>query len=247
MAKVNSNSYRQKTAARLRNLSACLNRFRICPDLTALERAASNCGSNKPNGGNSWGYNIIKQSFRFPHDSQQVFPIGVEDLTLTMSCTIEGICLADESLDDPITRLEVSLDITGKSKEGSVFYSGYHFDKHISGAAGENPSLAHPDYHFHHGGHFLKGNLNNEGNMALLGSPRIGHPPLDGVLVIDFILSNFLGDKWKMLYSNGEYSNSVSDAQKVYWSPYFRSLASSWCANVVKGDVNPKLLWPQLV
>ncbi len=245
MSKHNYNAYRQKVSARLRNLGACLSRFGICSDVAPLNKAAGGCKNNKPTGNNSWGYEIVNQIFRIPHDCQQTYPEGVQNLTLTLTCAVEGKCLPLDSLDDSITLLEVSLDIMG-DKDGSLFYTGYHFDKHVLGEEGEEPDLVHPLYHFHHGGHFLRKNLNDSGNVTLLGSPRIAHPPLEGVLIIDFILSNFLGDKWIQLCQEGDYLNPVTEAQRTYWEPYFRSLASKWHP-LSEGDVAPETFWPQLV
>ena len=72
----------------------------------------------------------------------------------------------------------------------------------------------------------------NLGNVLLLPTPRISHPPMDIVLGIDFVLSNFVkAEIYKKIQSNSQYKAAVRKAQEKLWKPYMLSLAHHWCKN----------------
>ena len=80
------------------------------------------------------------------------------------------------------------------------------------------------------GGDVLK-NL-NLGDVLLLPTPRISYPPMDIVLGIDFVLSNFVKvDLYRQIQNDSQYKAAVKNAQEKYWKPYMLSLAHHWCNN----------------
>lgn len=70
----------------------------------------------------------------------------------------------------------------------------------------------------------------NLGDVLLLPAPRISYPPMDIVLGIDFILSNFVEKKvYNELRCDPQYKSAVKNAQARLWKPYILSLAHFWC------------------
>lgn len=66
------------------------------------------------------------------------------------------------------------------------------------------------------------------GETFFVDPPRLMHPPMDGILAIDFLLANYDGAMWKQLRDDGQYANLVNAKLKELWEPYFKSIAGSW-------------------
>lgn len=66
------------------------------------------------------------------------------------------------------------------------------------------------------------------GRTLLLDPPRLMHPPMDGILAIDFVLANYAGSAWKALREDPQYTNLIVPQFKRFWKPYFDAVASSW-------------------
>lgn len=244
MAKLNCNSYRRDRCAELRQLANVLERHQICPDVSPVNIAQDGCRNNIPNGPNSWGYQMNKLLFRIDHQ-KHTQPKEVHDLTLELSVTLVGECQPEGCLNDPFKGLAVDFFISAKTQENERCFCSWHHDRHIENQDGEDPQFAHPFYHFQHGGNKMWGG-DNFGTALIFESPRIAHPPLDGVLAIDFVLSNFCGDRWRRLLTDREYLNLIEKAQHRFWRPYAISTASCWSKELPALWL-PKNLWPQLV
>jgi hypothetical protein len=54
------------------------------------------------------------------------------------------------------------------------------------------------------------------------------HPPMDGILAIDFLLANYAGTTWMLLRDNAQYVNLIAPQFERIWKPYFSSVAGSW-------------------
>lgn len=140
---------------------------------------------------------------------------------------------------------------------GEVKWEQYwHFDRHITAQAAiqdSEPLEVHPLFHFHFGGDRLADkrltNPSAWGNLLELRSPRIAHPPLDLVLLIDFVLANFSGRSWQNLVANEkEYSPIVEAAQRRFWCPYKCASGSYFGASRhEQGTHVARELWPSLV
>jgi hypothetical protein len=92
--------------------------------------------------------------------------------------------------------------------------------------------------------------LENLGNVLLLDPPRLLHPPLDAILAVDFVLSNFMGAKWKQLRADEHYETMITHAQELFWKPYVKSLfAAGWGSAKERKERKLffKQLWPNLV
>jgi hypothetical protein len=108
----------------------------------------------------------------------------------------------------------------------------WHLDKHIRTKyheEGRGKGFIHPEYHFNMGGFALtKEESFNYGNVLLIDTPRILHPPLDIVLSIDFVLKNFYGVRVLNLVESRAYKRIIDGAKRRLWRPYFITLAHHW-------------------
>lgn len=146
----------------------------------------------------------------------------------------------DLNQDDPLYdfRLEINIHAyqsklaSDRTINPAKFYKNYwHLDKHYDRS---NVKCTHPTYHFQFGGSLYNSNVSvDTGEIYLLGSPRIPHPPMDIFLGFHFILSNFykINDKIKGtnyqindLLNNHDYKTIIQRAQERLWTPYFKGL-----------------------
>lgn len=250
--RIKPEAYRKQLSSELRQLGGVLDRnaSEVCFDTGPIIQAASMCQNSKPYGPESWGYQVDDLRFRVK-TPQKTIPSSVgEYLQVVMNFKIQGRCSTD--LIDLIKLLEFSIVVT--NDEGTLL-SSWHFDKHIVSDDNEEdeedeegegePEDAHPLYHFQYGGKNLAPLDGNHGGILILPSPRIGHPPMDVVLAIDFILSNFAGVHWKSLREKPDYSSRLSDAQNRYLKPYVESMVSWW--NTGRESDFVSSLWPHLI
>ncbi len=221
-----------------------LTRSAVCGDVSPIESAKESCRNECPSGTDSWGYDISKLIFRIDNQ-KHTQPKDIVDLNLELSVSLTGTCHNDDYDADSIKSLAVDFVISGKRASGGSCYCSWHHDRHIEGANDEDPQFAHPHYHFQHGGNKMWGDV-DFGSAMVFESPRIAHPPLDGILAIDYVVSNFCGNKWRTLLDEGEYVNLVESAQKRLWRPYAISTASRW-SNEVSSSWLPQNLWPQMI
>ncbi len=129
----------------------------------------------------------------------------------------------------------------------------WHFDRHVA-PDGKDPKPAevHPLFHFHFGGDALatgrQGNDKAWGNLLELHAPRIAHPPMDLVLLIDFLLANFSGQVRQELVANHkDYQDVIQAAQRRFWCPYNTALGDYF--NVGRNEQAShwaRELWPSL-
>lgn len=115
----------------------------------------------------------------------------------------------------------------------------WHLDKEIK----TDGKFIHPLYHIHAGGKRLEGIVNNENPLVFISSPRIPHPPMDIILIIHFIIQNFVNksevETKSKLLKDENYINIIARAEKRVLSPYFRSLNGER-----HNDYNPENLFP---
>jgi hypothetical protein len=123
-------------------------------------------------------------------------------------------------------------------------------DRILKRAKDNEPSEIHPRYHFQFGGEEILDRIDNLnidfGSSLFMEPPRFPHPPLDIILGIDFVLSNFYGRKWKELNQDTTYRNIVKEAQDRFWKPYAMAIASKW-SNTINSDWQSRDIWPQLI
>jgi len=185
-----------------------------------------------------WRYSVSNLELRV-QAPQQSRPSNCDTLLIKINLDLEGdISLAD--VDNP-TEMVLNLLIQSDSNNNIC---AWHFDRHIQGS---NQTVeAHPLFHFQHGGHAMEIYDDQDlGQLLLLPAPRFAHPPMDAILAIDFVLSNFAVDCWQKLREDTTYARILKDAQRRCWLPYIKNIAS-WWDNDSKDKDGIKALFPLL-
>jgi len=187
---------------------------------------------NYPSYPELWGYESEDLLFRFESLPGKSKPFPIQKLDLFFCIKIRGNSNNIDTLNDPLHELKFDIVLKGDYNGGKVITS-YHLDRHILNEDEEEkdekePVEPHPLYHFQFGGNRMIDELEegmNTGNIMFLDAPRILHYPMDMVLGIDFIISNFFSTKWKdLIESNPEYNNLVSKYQERLIKPYLEML-----------------------
>ncbi|EXS68134.1 hypothetical protein BF95_03395 [Sphingobium sp. Ant17] len=132
---------------------------------------------------------------------------------------------------DQFTKLEVNLEKFAQGQNGASLQAAWHFDRHIIDVKKEdrhNTDDIHPLYHFQFGGSRMTRIHQRLGDTLLLDPPRLMHPPMDGILAIDFVLANYAGQVWKALRGDEQYKRLVIPQFEKIWKPYFSGVAESW-------------------
>ncbi len=239
--RINPTNIRKSKARDLRMLGEILGRSRdICMTPEALTSAANRCEGAK---NDIWGYNLNGLYFTIPTPRNSI-PSGLDSyLTLELSVDICGVCNSDES--DKLRSLAVDIEISTINNREKCMCS-WHLDRHIYEECDGDSDEVHPLYHFQHGGKRIEELSGEIGRSLILDPPRIGHPPLDGVLAIDFILANFAGSLWRRLRADGAYVNIVKGAQEHLWQPYYEAMSKTWGATQERKVARPEMLMPTL-
>ncbi|MCD8440273.1 hypothetical protein [Tenacibaculum finnmarkense] len=126
---------------------------------------------------------------------------------------------------DPLYRYKFEINIHGypnKSYTGKYFKSSWHLDQHT---VSSSDKYTHPSYHFQFGGNKIK--TLSSGDLLMLGTPRIPHPPMDIFLGFHFILANYYDNTKhsfvKELLNDPVYEEILKRAQERLWTPYFKA------------------------
>lgn len=112
--------------------------------------------------------------------------------------------------------------------------AAWHFDKNMA-HFNDNKSFIHPEYHLHFGGMRMKHSFEQDNviptyeGILLLDAPRLMHPPMDPILVIDFIIKNFYSYNTHYdITSKKQYQDIIKAAQNRFWKPYYLAIAKHW-------------------
>ena len=154
---------------------------------------------------------------------------------------------------DPFNKLEFNIWAYANDlkKEKELVYS-LHLDRHIFEEGDEIPDEVHPMYHFQFGGKKLKHNSKgmkierDYGEILFFDSPRISYHPMDFILGLDFLLSNFFPKIWQDLYQEPRYINILKKYQEYFMKPYYQSIANSFNRTLPQ-NWNAKEIYPQLI
>jgi hypothetical protein len=91
----------------------------------------------------------------------------------------------------------------------------FHFD--LKNLEEEN---LEPLFHLHVGGH-----QKDEENCWLnekISVPRFAHPPMDLILLCEFVLMNFFPEKYRNLKDDPEWISLIRKSQELFQAPYFK-------------------------
>ncbi|MAY21679.1 MAG: hypothetical protein CMC74_02765 [Flavobacteriaceae bacterium] len=208
---------------------------------------------DKPTDPDIWGYDAPDVLFRFPKMPEKSKPHPLKSVELLFTIQIRGKTEHLQTFNDPLESLAFDVIIKAEHNEKKMLTS-YHLDRHTY-KVGDNESLeAHPCYHFQFGGKKMideHGKEIDTGGILFLNPPRISHYPMDLILGIDFLLSNFLPLNWRNLAQhNDEYNAIVEKYQGLFLKPYAINFASHWDRRVLNGSQinwNPISICPQII
>jgi len=243
--------FRKARQNELLRLASVLENRNLVRDSQPLRSAAALCVKRDvKNGEEFWGYNFDSLEFtKFDDESfRHSRPENSVIDSLELGMTLSGPCLDDNAPDNPFIELNGDIVVSGLTADGEkTLKCAWHLDKHIRDEKSAEPTLVHPEYHFQHGGKNVR-LLDNYGSHQILESPRIAHPPLDAILFVDFILSNYCGTEWKSLrMEDSTYKELVVSSQERCWAPY--ALATAVVSKTIT-STSPwpaKEIWPQLL
>lgn len=190
----------------------------------------------------------IKDSEKFP--KRLSHKNSARNLELFFDLEIECDIANFISNKDPFKKYSFNIVIKGRNKNDAnndLIYA-IHFDKHNleEQKKGNAPNQAHPAYHFQFGGNNLEdeGKLDS-GRALFLDAPRIMHHPMELILSIDFILSNFFPTIWNRIKHLPSYQKILKKYQKDFILPYFKSIVEHFENNT--NVWNSQEIYPQLV
>jgi hypothetical protein len=181
-----------------------------------------------------WGYCIEDLTFFLPVPKKHVNPSSVHSLQVSIDADI--LCNYDdwETMNDPFVKLNFRARIKGLDSVKSYSF-GFHIDKHIDE---QHSNEIHPLYHIHYTP--LVNENTTLGDVLSLDTPRLMHLPVDLVLGIDMILSNFAPAIWNKLRDEMVYQSIFRNYQSIFWKPYVHAFASRWefnNANITWGNI----------
>ena len=166
--------------------------------------------------------NVAKLKFNI---NEKDIPRNTKPAVSILDVLLDVAYMETKNVDIPISHYCFRITALGLS-QGKVFKSSWHLDYDSN----DGQDYIHPHFHITWGGDNIK-DL-DLGDVLLLPTPRISYPPMDIVLGIDFVLSNFVkADVYRQIQSDSQYKAAVKNAQEKYWKPYMLSLAHHWCNN----------------
>ncbi|SHL86841.1 hypothetical protein SAMN02746009_03518 [Hymenobacter psychrotolerans DSM 18569] len=238
----------------LRRLAMILVENELVKDAEPLTTAASACQMEPSS--TTWEYDFTGLTFNSISlvGSKQIrhtHPQTVEEVEVQLHVLIKGHCVQVDNLHDPLKELVVELEIKGYDSNAAEHFSAWHLDRQIeSDDPNQVDHAIHPIYHFQYGGERVwNKNTPDYGLQLLLETPRFPHPPMDAILAVDFVLSNYYGDIWNELRKDEAYRDIIATAQHIYWRPYSLATASHWggaLAYTTPYVWPPKSIWPNV-
>lgn len=162
-----------------------------------------------------------------------------------------GACINNKGIENPLItdNYQFNIIILGdKLSDKKTFASALHIDYDLGKGQEQEQTFIHPLYHLTFGGKGMKGY--DLGDTLNIPSPRIPIFPMDVILVIDLILTNFLDEEkyTEFIQKEASYVETLRNSQSKYWKPYYLSIASKWCNSITNIDKGfRKLLLPTLI
>lgn len=235
---------RNQIAGNLERMARFLANKQLVVDIGPLMRAAALCRNSSVGGG--WEYRVDRLRFQPKGSLKSDNLIDSSTLTVELSVNIGGLCEPEDD-NDPLTKLELDIVVFAQGDTGQRFISAWHLDRHEDDPQAP-ASFFHPQYHIHFGGRQLTAGVNgNYGSILVLDTPRLAYPPLEALLGIDFILTNFFEINQLKGRAEGEYTNLIRPMQEKMWKFYAGSIHGFWQPNAHEMPWNPSTIWPQLL
>lgn len=231
----------------LRVIAGVLRNSNLVRDPSPLFSAASTCTHANP-GRDQWEYKCVGLLFVIDNEHlskyRNTMPGNLREIEIELNVHAGGRCRDRYSCEDPFDALEVDCKIETRI-QGVSYIGAWHLDRNQGNADEASRHFVHPCYHFQFGGRRLPREL-EYGQLLFIEPPRLAHPPLDAILAVDFILTNYFPDTWRELrLENQRYVRVITEAQHRCWRPYATIAASRWASEDPLWTA--ETIWPQLI
>ncbi|MBP2195102.1 hypothetical protein [Pantoea cypripedii] len=213
---------------------------KICPDIGPLSRLISKLQANINSGAEeNFEYSLDDLVFNLCEKCGTICPTQITPKESPIEIHLELILKSEGPYEfSKIKELSGQLRLKAEwlndrtpDAELKTSHSAWHFDYHVSKKGDGANLFSHPQFHLQNGGNKLTDNLNDYGELMILDAPRLPLPPMDVILAIDFIISNFFGLTWQKALCDSEYIDVVKRAQEAWWKPYYEGISQHWSGN----------------
>lgn len=171
---------------------------------------------------NVWGYDI--EDFELPLDTlKHVKPTSITKGRVILNLKIRADINVWDDMNDPFLELNFNVDIKGVGDK--VYHFGFHIDRHDLSKPSVEP---HPVYHIQYNVNPNNSKEFEYGSIMYIDTPRIQHCPLDFILGIGFLTSNFFPAAFSILSEERGFIKLNNQYQEKIWKPYFHTLANHW-------------------
>jgi hypothetical protein len=194
-----------------------------------------------------WGYKI--EGIIIPVETstlRHIRPNGFSSVEVIVDLDLESQVNEWFNLNDPFTSLSFRSLLKGSNTTTKkIHYLSFHIDRHNGSTTNE----IHPLYHLQ----YLQNAKSkpkddfDHGDSLQLDIPRMMHFPMELILGVSFMMSNFCPDLYSNLIEDRQYINLCKLYQERVWRPYINSLENFWTTNSNQWLWNPKLNCPYLL
>ena len=241
-------------------LASQIIKFDFQTALSSLNNLNKACCIGKVYHSSYWNYKISQIEIKLGKDiPKKKLPKSVCDLKLITSIEVSGDTNKTNEI-DPFQSLSFNFSVKGdficeKTGDLKTAVTSYHLDRHIYDDGDNIPEEPHPFYHFQFGGKKLIdefGGKIDTGELLVLETPRINHYPMDFILGMDYLISNFYPNVRKQLMSSKqEYRRLIEKYQIKIVKPYFQAITSNWEKSLIQfchsPNWTPISLYPQII
>jgi len=194
-----------------------------------------------------WGYTIM--GLKIPVEKttlKHIRPTGFSAVEVIVDLDIESKISEWTNLNDPFTNLSFRSLLKGTNTQtNKIHYLNFHIDRHN----GTTTNEIHPLYHLQ----YLQNAKNkpkdefDHGESLQLDIPRMMHFPMELILGVSFLLSNYSPIQYAKLIQDRQYINLCKEYQERVWRPYINSLETYWTMPANQRIWDAKLNCPYLL
>lgn len=169
-----------------------------------------------------WGYEI--EDFEIPLDTlKHVKPLTINSGSVTLNLKVRANVNSWNDMNDPFLELNFNVNIKGIGDK--VYHFGFHIDRHDMATT---PNEPHPIYHIQYNLNPNNSKVFDYGSIMYIDTPRLLHFPLDFILGVGFLTSNFFPTAFSLLSEERAFVKLNTQYQERIMKPYFHTLANHW-------------------
>lgn len=237
MGKVNAKAFK---GARKKDINDCLN------ILANHGVYYSNLDFKESLSDSLWGYSIKGLTIPVEKNTfKHIRPSGFSAAEVIVEIDLESEVSEWLNLNDPFTSLSFRSLLRGSnSQTNKVHYLSFHIDRHNGAATSE----VHPLYHLQYlqNAKVKPKDEFDHGESLQLDVPRMMHFPMELILGVSFLMSNYAPEVYNKLIQDRQFVKLFQEYQARVWRPYINSLENFWTAGASQHLWDPKLNCPYL-